>query len=82
MKEQSEDVLALFKEVTQATGGTIDQSQNPAAAFKDAIAASENCYLLYYTPTNTRKDGTFREIVLKVKDKEYKVNHRQGYFAF
>jgi VWFA-related protein len=82
MREQSEDVFSLFKEVTRATGGIIDQSQNPAEGFKNSISASENCYLLYYTPSNARKDGTFRNIVLKVKDKEYKVTHRQGYFAF
>lgn len=81
MKEQSEDVFALFKEITKATGGIIDQSQNPAEGFKNSITASENCYILYYTPSNARKDGTFRNIVLKVKDKEYKVKYRQGYFA-
>jgi VWFA-related protein len=82
MKEQSEDVFSAFREVTKSTGGIVDPSQNPAAGFKNAVNASKNCYLLYYTPTNTKKDGSFRNIVVKVKDKDYKIKFREGYFAF
>jgi VWFA-related protein len=81
MREQSEDVFSAFKEVTEATGGTVDPSQNPAAGFKNAVAASEECYLLYYSPKDYKKDGKFKRIEVRVKNKAYKINYRHGYFA-
>jgi len=81
MKEQSEDVFSTFKEVTEATGGLVDSSQNPAAGFKNAIAASEDCYLLYYSPKDYKKDGEFKEIEVRVKNRDYKITYRHGYFA-
>ena len=71
---------ALF-EVAKATGGITDSSANPAASFQKASDASENYYLLYYTPKEFKADGKFRKIKVKVKGKNYKVTHRAGYFA-
>jgi len=81
MKEQSEDVFSTFKEVAEATGGVVDSSQNPAAGFKNAVAASEDCYILYYSPKDYKKDGKFKNIEVKVKIKDYKITYRHGYFA-
>jgi len=81
MREQSEDVFSTFKEVTKATGGIIDTSQNPAVGFKNAMNASENCYLLYYSPKDYKRDGKFKNITVKVKNREYKIKNREGYFA-
>ena len=71
---------ALF-EVAKATGGLTDSSANPAASFQKASDASENYYLLYYTPKDFVADGNFRNIKVKIKGKNYKVTHRAGYFA-
>ncbi len=71
---------ALF-EVAKATGGVTDSSANPAASFQKAADASENYYLLYYTPSDYKADGKFRNIKVRVKGKNYKVTHRAGYFA-
>jgi Ca-activated chloride channel homolog len=38
-------------------------------------------YLLSYTPTNQRHDGTWREIALDVGNGKWKVRTRPGYFA-
>jgi len=81
MREQSEDVFKAFSQVAQATGGIVDSSQNPAAGFKHAIESSEAYYLLYYSPENYKKDGQFKNITLKVKNQNYGVLHRLGYFA-
>ena len=81
MREQSEDVFSTFKEVTEATGGLVDSSQNPAAGFKNAIAASENCYLLYYSSKDNKQDGKFKKIEVRVKNKGYKITYRHGYFS-
>lgn len=71
---------ALF-EVAKATGGLTESSANPAASFQKASDATENYYLLYYTPKDFKADGTFRNIKVKIKSKNYKVTHRAGYFA-
>ena len=81
MREQSEDVFNTFKEVTKATGGLIRTSQNPAISFKDAVNSSESCYFLFYSPKGYKKDGKFKEIEVKIKNKDYTIKHRTGYYA-
>jgi len=81
MQERSEDIFLVFKQMAQATGGIIESSANPAFAFKKAVNASEEYYLLYYTPKNYRKDGKFKKIEVRVKDKKFSVLYRAGYFA-
>lgn len=81
MNEQSEDVFSVFTEIAASTGGIIDNAQNPAAGFKNAVKASESYYLLTYTPSNYQADGQFKEIRVMLKEKDYKIFHRDGYFA-
>ena len=81
MQEQSEDVFNVFSQVAQATGGTVDTSQNPAAGFQHALERSKNYYVLYYSPENYKKDGQFKNITVRVKNPDYKVLHRMGYYA-
>ena len=81
MEEHSEDVFAVFREMAKATGGYSASSANSAFLFQQALGASENYYLLYYTPQNYRSDGKFKEIKVKVKEKDYRVEHRLGYFS-
>lgn len=81
MREQSEDVFSILSEAAKATGGIIESSQNPAAGFKNALNTSQDYYLLYYSPANYRRDGKFKAIKVKVKNKDYKIMHRRGYYA-
>lgn len=81
MQERSRDVYNVFRQMAQATGGLIVSSANPSWAFQKAVDASENYYLLYYSPQNYRQDGKFKNIVVRVKDKKLRVMHRAGYFA-
>jgi hypothetical protein len=80
-QERSEDIFSAFQEMADATGGFVDSSANPASSFKRAVYAAENYYLLYYSPQKYAKDGKFKEIKIKVKDRDYKVVHRMGYFS-
>jgi VWFA-related protein len=82
MREQSEDIFKAFSEAAKATGGDIDTSQNPGIGFKNTLNRSDYYYLLYYSPQNYVKDGTFKKIEVKVRNKNYKLAHRQGYFAY
>lgn len=80
-QEHTEDIYSAFEEIAQATGGYVESSANPLVSFKNALNAAENYYLVYYSPLNYTKDGKFKEIKIRVKNKKYKVSHRAGYFA-
>jgi len=81
MREQSEDVFSTFSEVTKATGGLIRTSQNPAMGFKNVVTACECCYFLFYSPKDYKKDGKFKKIEVRVKNKDYSIKYRSGYIA-
>jgi VWFA-related protein len=82
MVEQSEDIYAAFKEMARATGGYVESSANPKFLFEQAVQASQNYYLIYYSPKNYKKDGKFKDIRVVVKTEEgVRVTHRLGYFA-
>jgi len=81
MKEQSEDIFGPFREMARATGGFSDSSANPDFLFQEAVKASENYYLLYYSPKAYKSDGTFKNITVRVKDRNFRVTHRVGYYA-
>ncbi len=79
--DASFQVFNAFNEIAKTTGGISYTSSNPFTAFKKASDASENYYLLYYTPHDYKSDGKFRNIKVKIKGKKYRVLHRTGYLA-
>ncbi len=81
LEEQSDDMFAPLMEMSRATGGFSSVSANAEAIMKKAVAASENYYLLYYTPRNYTSDGQFHNIEVKVKSGNYRISHRLGYIA-
>jgi VWFA-related protein len=81
MVERSEDIFSAFSDMAKATGGLTTSSSNPEFLFQKAVDASENYYLIYYTPKNYRPDGKFRNIKVIVKGKSYRITHRTGYIA-
>ena len=81
MREQSEDIFKIFSDVAKATGGIVESSQNLAIGFKKAVEISSQYYLLYYSPVNYIKDGNFKSIEVKVKNQDYSISNRKGYFA-
>jgi hypothetical protein len=81
MEEQSEDIFAPFREMARVTGGYAAATANIAEAMRAAVEASENYYLLYYTPAAYRPDGRFRTISVRVRAEGATVSHRLGYIA-
>ncbi len=79
--ESSDDIFSAFKQMALATGGFIDSSSDPERAFRDALAAAESYYLIYYSPKNRSLDGEFRNIDVRVKTGSFRIIHRVGYFA-
>ncbi|HYA49347.1 MAG TPA: hypothetical protein VEG35_06575, partial [Burkholderiales bacterium] len=80
-KDLSASIFGSLREVARATGGVVLSSGNPSSAFRTAVTATENYYLLYYVPANYQADGKFKEINVAVKGKGYRVSNRAGYFA-
>jgi len=50
-------------------------------AFKQLQDEMRSQYSIAYTSTNPEKDGTFRKLIVKVGDKNMKVQVRKGYYA-
>jgi len=81
LSDQSYAIFKPFHEITKATGGMTTASANAFSSFKQTAAASQNYYLLYYSPKNYRTDGGFRKIKIRVKSGKYRILHRAGYIA-
>ena len=83
MEEHSEDVYSAWKQISAATGGYFGASARPEILLQTAVEATENYYLIYYTPKNIdySEDRKFRRIAVQIKDRSgYKVLHRIGYY--
>lgn len=64
------------------TGGMVIFNENNVGRALDAIAADTNLYyVLGYQPLNTKYDGKFRPIDVRVKRPGAKVRARKGYLA-
>ena len=73
-----------MRKLTEQTGGRVINVGNKFDKLKQAFdqIASElrSQYNVGYTPTNEKKDGTFRKIEIKNKQ-NYKIQARSGYYA-
>ena len=74
-----------MKKLSSETGGRVIDVGNKfdklRAAFDQIALELRSQYNLGYTPTNKERDGTFRKIEIKAKDKDYKIQSRSGYYA-
>jgi Ca-activated chloride channel homolog len=80
-RKQGDSVL---KEIAQATGGRIffpfkaeDLNEN----FRQINQELRSQYSIIYTSTNPARDGNYRRIVIKMKEKGLNLSHRKGYYA-
>ena len=80
-QERSSDTFTPFSEMAKASGGFMSSSANPNFLFREAVEASENYYLLYYSPREYTGDGKFKTIKVRIKGEGYKTIHRLGYFS-
>ncbi|NOR15264.1 MAG: VWA domain-containing protein, partial [Candidatus Aminicenantes bacterium] len=58
-----------------------DTAHDPSIAFKNGLVKANAFYILYYTPKNYQKDGAFKSIEVKLKEKNYKLAYRKGYYS-
>ena len=81
MKDESGKMFESLKKIAGSTGGLVDSSDNPGLLFQKKVEVLDNYYLLYYSPRDYKADGSFRSIEIKVKNKDYSVSYRKGYFS-
>jgi VWFA-related protein len=68
--------------IADQSGGRAFANSNGLADIIDKITStSSNFYTIAYTPTNTKMDGNFRKIEIKVSGAKYQLSYRRGYFA-
>ena len=71
-----------LNELASSTGGLFfNNTNNLRPAFERVETDLRNYYLLGYTPSNTKFDGKFRTIEVKVKRPGVNIAARKGYFA-
>jgi VWFA-related protein len=75
---------SVLKQMADETGGRLFQvngKNSLDSIFEQIQQEMRTQYAIGYSPTNARKDGTFRKIDLRVSNKDLKVQVRKGYYA-
>ena len=73
-----------LREMAEATGGKWFFPRRPDElpyVYDDLASDAQMRYLISYTPTNQRRDGTWRAIDVFTREAGYSVKARPGYFA-
>jgi Ca-activated chloride channel family protein len=74
-----------LKKFAEGTGGLFFNSnvdlQKIREAFRRINRGIKNQFALGYVSTNPRRDGSFREVKVRMKPSGLKVTHRKGYYA-
>lgn len=76
-----------LQKITEETGGRLFAPKNESeydSAFRQIEEDLRQQYIISYSPSNEAKDGSFRNITVKIVNrdaKDLKVLHRKGYFS-
>jgi VWFA-related protein len=74
-----------MRKLCQETGGRVIEVGNKQdklrQAFDQLAAELRSQYSIGYTPTNNKRDGTYRKVEVKIKGGDYRVQARAGYYA-
>jgi hypothetical protein len=81
MREQSGELKDIFSKVAIASGGIADDSPYPQDSLRNTADAMRMCYILYYSPATYVPDGKFKNIEIRIKNKDCIMYYRKGYFA-
>jgi len=73
-----------LRRMSDQTGGRVfrvDRKHTLPDVFKELQDEMRSQYAIGYTPLNAAKDGSFRKVEVRVRDKNLKVQARNGYYA-
>ncbi|HWE50320.1 MAG TPA: VWA domain-containing protein [Bryobacteraceae bacterium] len=74
----------VLKNMAEETGGRlfqVDRKNTLDSIFNQIQQEMRTQYAIGYTPTNSKKDGSFRKIDLRSSNKDLKIQVRKGYYA-
>jgi len=82
-RKSEEAALQAMHALAADTGGFLfDNSNDLHAGLKRTLEDTESYYVLAYEPTNTKRDGAYRRIEVRLPNqRNLKVRARTGYFA-
>ncbi len=88
-EEQFKIDEGALKKISERTGGRVffpESKQELDAAFAQIQQELRSQYLLAYRPSNTRRDGSFRQVRVEIVDpglrkQKLQLLYRQGYYA-
>ncbi len=75
---------AELRRMSSDTGGRVfkvDRRYTLDDVFRDLQDEMRSQYSIAYTSTNTKRDGSFRKLDVRVANKDLKVQTRKGYYA-
>ena len=72
---------SLLSSLADATGADSIVSNDMSGPLRRVVSQASAFYLLGYTPSNSRLDGKFREIKVRVKEPGFELRARNGYWA-
>jgi len=84
MQRQSEEATrdAMHALAADTGGFLVHNSNNLEAGLRQMLQDTETYYVLAYEPTNTKRDGAFRRVEVRLPgQRDVKVRARAGYFA-
>jgi len=76
MEDSSAEIFGAFNDLAKATGGLTESTANVAVAFQKTVEATENYYLVYYTPKDYKADNKFHKIEIRIRGGGYRITHR------
>ena len=74
----------VLKHMSDDTGGRllrVDRKHTLNDIFTQIQEEMRSQYAIGFTSTNEKKDGSFRRLELRTRDKNQKVQARKGYYA-
>jgi VWFA-related protein len=74
----------VLRKMSDETGGhvyEVDRRHTLNNVFDELQQEMRSQYAIGYTPTNPTKDGSYRKLEIKLKDKDLKLQARKGYYA-
>ena len=73
---------AVMEAIARETGGQAFYNSNGLDYdITRAVEEGAHYYTMTYSPTNTGKDGKFRNIQVRLAKENYKLSYRRGYYA-
>jgi len=73
-----------LRRMSSETGGhmfKVDRKYTLDDVFRDLQDEMRSQYAIGYSPSNPKKDGTYRKIEIRTADKSLKIQARKGYYA-